>query len=99
MENNAIVFLGTGSGKTFIATMMIKELGQDLRCCEKKTVFLVNSVPLVKQQSEFLRAQTPYKVADYCGADNVDNFTPTKWEQEFAENQVLVMVLDTNGFK
>ena len=31
LASNSIVYLGTGSGKTFIATMMIKELGNDIR--------------------------------------------------------------------
>ena len=31
LEENTIVFLGTGAGKTYIATMLIKELGAPLR--------------------------------------------------------------------
>ena len=31
LEENSIVFLGTGAGKTYIATMLIKELGAPLR--------------------------------------------------------------------
>ncbi len=31
LRQNSIVFLGTGAGKTFIATMVIKELGNALR--------------------------------------------------------------------
>ena len=58
----------------------------------KKTVFLVPSVPLVKQQADFLRANTPFQVRSYCGADGVDGWKQEKWDEEFAKYQVMVMV-------
>jgi endoribonuclease Dicer len=58
LEGNSIVFLGTGAGKTYIATMLIKELGRPLRDgSNMKTIFLVPSVPLVKQQADFLEGR------------------------------------------
>ena len=50
------------------------------------------SVPLVKQQADFLRANTPFKVRSYCGADGVDGWRKDKWDEEFAKYQVMVMV-------
>ena len=58
----------------------------------KKTVFLVPSVPLVKQQADFLRANTPFAVRSYCGADGVDGWRQDRWDEEFAKYQVMVMV-------
>lgn len=46
-ERNTIVCLGTGTGKTFISVMLIKELAHEVRGTYKKggkrTFFLVNT--------------------------------------------------------
>ena len=59
LQNNAIVYLGTGAGKTFIASMIIKEMKADILIKKKKTVFLVHRVPLVSQQAKFFAEQNP----------------------------------------
>ena len=61
-KGNTIVYLGTGSGKTFIATMLIKEMRNQLR--DKKAIFLVNSVALVDQQAEAIRICTGLSVSN-----------------------------------
>lgn len=44
LEHNTIVCLNTGSGKTFIAVLLIKELSHQIRQDDgRKTVFLVNT--------------------------------------------------------
>lgn len=47
LQRNTIVCLGTGTGKTFVAVMLIKELAHQVRHTEtggkKCTVFLVNT--------------------------------------------------------
>ena len=60
-KGNTIVYLGTGSGKTFIAIMLIKEMRNQLR--DKKAIFLVNSVALVDQQAEAIRICTGLSVS------------------------------------
>ena len=62
MEGNTIVYLGTGSGKTFIAVMLIKEMRGELMAGPKKAVFLVSSVALVAQQRKLVAEQTGLQV-------------------------------------
>ena len=91
-KNNIIVYLGTGSGKTYIAIMLIKHLRAELRQGGKKAIFLVNSVPLVDQQSDAIRKMTGLEVGSFCGADGVDDWDEEKWRQETGKYQVLVLV-------
>ena len=90
-KGNTIVYLGTGSGKTYIATMLIKDLWPSL-VAGKRAVFLVSSVPLVDQQSQHIRQTTGLSVGAYCGADGVDDWSPDRWRAEIAGHQVLVLI-------
>ena len=67
-QKNIIVYLGTGSGKTFIAVMLIKHM-RDLLGRNKKVVFLVNNVALLEQQAQVIRDFTGLATGSYCGAD------------------------------
>ncbi|CAF5114039.1 unnamed protein product, partial [Rotaria sp. Silwood1] len=91
---NLIVCLPTGSGKTYIAVMLIKEMSYSIRESVKKggkrTVFLVKTVQLVDQQSDYIRTHTNFSVGKYCGELGVDLWDKEKWEDEFEKNQVLV---------
>ena len=72
LKENIIVYLPTGSGKTFIAAMLIKELSSDV--CKplmnggKRTVFLVPTVVLAVQQAEYLRRNTHLTVKEFHGS-------------------------------
>ena len=90
-KGNTIVYLGTGSGKTYIATMLIKDLRPSL-VAGRRAVFLVSSVPLVDQQSQHIRLTTGLSVGAYCGADGVDDWSPDRWRAEIAGHQVLVLI-------
>lgn len=76
LEQNTIVYLPTGSGKTFIAAMLIKEKGDEttgsIHQGGKRTVFLVPTVALAIQQAAYLRRHTYLKVKEYYGSMNVD---------------------------
>ncbi|KAL7643352.1 UNVERIFIED_CONTAM: hypothetical protein RMT77_006644 [Armadillidium vulgare] len=93
---NSILVLGTGSGKTFISILLIKELAETIRGKldegAKRTVFLVNTVPLVYQQSEAIRRHTGYSVGHYEGSMNVDLWSEERWKEELNKHEVVVMV-------
>ncbi|XP_033114296.1 endoribonuclease Dicer-like isoform X2 [Anneissia japonica] len=95
LKQNTIVCLQTGTGKTFIAVMLIKELAHQIRKAfdegGKRTLFLVNTVPLVNQQAEVIKKHTNLEVGKYVGAMNVDLWQKDQWLEEFQNNQVLVM--------
>ena len=96
-KGNSIVYIGTGSGKTFIALMLIKYYVSAI--CLKKNfaerrwaVFLTPSVALVSQQAKFLARHSGLKVRAFRGSDGVDDWDEEKWRQEIEKNEVLVFV-------
>ena len=90
-EKNIIVYLGTGSGKTFIAVMLIKHM-RDLLGMNKKVVFLVNNVALLEQQAQVIRDCTGLSTGSYCGADGVDDWSKEKWVGEVQKQSVMVFI-------
>lgn len=95
LDHNTIVCLNTGSGKTFIAVLLTKELSYRIRgdCQDngKRTVFLVNSANQVPQQASAFRTHSDLKVGEYSDLDGSASWTKEKWNQEFTKHQVLVM--------
>ncbi|XP_047115480.1 endoribonuclease Dicer-like isoform X3 [Schistocerca piceifrons] len=95
LNENTILYLPTGSGKTFIAVMFIKEIMKE--CCvkygrgKKLAVFVVNQVALAQQQTDYVSRHTEMNVGCYIGIMNVDFWDKAKWNEEFQKNQVLVM--------
>ncbi|KAJ8723357.1 hypothetical protein PYW08_003269 [Mythimna loreyi] len=95
-ENNTIIYLPTGSGKTFIAICLIKRFRQALQKPwgqgGKRTFFLVNTVPLVIQQKKVIEKLCAVTgVGAYSSEDGVDYWDKAKWDIELEQNQVIVM--------
>ncbi|CAG5028452.1 unnamed protein product, partial [Parnassius apollo] len=96
IKKNTIIYLPTGSGKTFIGIRLItrfrKTLNGEWGQGAKRTFFLVNTVPLVKQQQKCISELSPVKgVAGYSGEDRVDFWNKNKWDNELRQYQVIVM--------
>ncbi|XP_011300777.1 endoribonuclease Dicer [Fopius arisanus] len=93
--HNSILYLPTGAGKTYIAVMLIKALSPAVRIPfsegGKRTIFAVNTVPLVIQQSGYIARHTGLACTGYSGDMKVDFWSGDKWKEEFEKNQVLVM--------
>ena len=67
-----------------------KDLQKPLSEGGKRSLFLVNTVVLAKQQHALLKKVTPLKVSVYTGDMNVDAWKKDQWTKEFEENQVIV---------
>uniref|UniRef100_H3AIE1 ribonuclease III n=3 Tax=Latimeria TaxID=7896 RepID=H3AIE1_LATCH len=95
LEHNTIVCLNTGSGKTFIAVLLTKELSHQIRGDfnknGKRTFFLVNSANHVGQQVSAVKTHSDLKVGDYSSTEETESWTKEKWTHEFSEHQVLIM--------
>jgi endoribonuclease Dicer len=96
-ERNVIVCLGTGTGKTYIAVLLLndpkfaRELKGSYSESAKRAIFLAPTRPLVEQQAEAIKNHFPLKVGKYTGDKNVDNWDQNEWNKELEENKVLVM--------
>lgn len=96
VRNNTIIYLPTGSGKTFIAICLIKRFREALQLPwgqgGKRTFFLVNNVPLVTQQKNVIEKLCAVSgVGAYSSENGVDYWDKAKWDAELEKNQVIVM--------
>ncbi|KAG9287939.1 hypothetical protein G9A89_017534 [Geosiphon pyriformis] len=96
-KGNVIAVLDTGSGKTFISVLLIKDVAAEerqlrmIRRETKLTFFLVNLVPLVFQQANVIETNCDLKVKYFCGEMGVDFWSESEWRKNFENFDVLVM--------
>jgi endoribonuclease Dicer len=90
-QANVIAALGTGSGKTFISTLLIKWIASKESCRDKVIVFLVPKVTLVEQQGEFIAKHTPLRVLKLHGALHMQMADQVGWKKRFQQHDVFVM--------
>jgi len=97
IKENIIAVLDTGSGKTLIAVMLIKEMDliekqeRETRRKTKIAVFLVDRVPLVFQQKDVISTNCDLNVKHLCGEMVWDQWNAKMWETMTNEDDVCVM--------
>lgn len=91
LQGNVIAALDTGSGKTFISTLLIKWTATRHFGQNKIIIFLVPKVALVEQQGDFILKQTPLRVRKIHGAMSIDLTDRDGWREQLADMDVVVM--------
>lgn len=93
LQENTIVYLETGCGKTLISILLIKELASSFRAKKEKflAVFMAPTVCLVMQQKSVLEINLDLRVDCFYGAKGVDYWSEAVWKEQVNANEVLVM--------
>lgn len=60
----------------------------------KRSIFAVNTVPLVMQQAEYMKRHTGLKCKGYSGDMGVDFWDEDQWKTEIEEHEVLIYNID-----
>ncbi|RPA90243.1 hypothetical protein L873DRAFT_1718671 [Choiromyces venosus 120613-1] len=97
---NTIAVLGTGSGKTLIACLLIRHIIEkeyESRANgnhPRVSFFLVHNVTLVFQQAAVLRCNLDARIGEYCGNTGAGDWKKEVWDNVLKEQQVIVMTAD-----
>ncbi|EPS69439.1 hypothetical protein M569_05327, partial [Genlisea aurea] len=91
LQENVIIYLGTGCGKTHIAILLMYEMGHLFKRPQKDVcIFLAPTVALVQQQAKVIQDSLDFKVANICG--NIPNSKSHKaWEKQLEDHEIFVM--------
>eukprot|EP01114_Cavostelium_apophysatum_P021229 TRINITY_DN7346_c0_g1_i1.p1 TRINITY_DN7346_c0_g1~~TRINITY_DN7346_c0_g1_i1.p1 ORF type:complete len:785 (+),score=195.35 TRINITY_DN7346_c0_g1_i1:176-2530(+) len=87
MKENILCFMPTGAGKTLVSAMVVKRM-HELNP-EKKVVFLVDRIPLVKQQTAYLHRETGLKAVAIHGDMDYSSAAAQDW---LWTNDVFVII-------
>ncbi|KAK4454948.1 dicer-like protein 2 [Podospora aff. communis PSN243] len=89
LEQNIIVTMDTGSGKTQVAVLRIMH---ELQQNAKRVWFLAPTVPLASQQHDVLSMQITWAQSRFiCGAHNVDSWRDQKTWDDILRNIRIVV--------
>ncbi|EQL36855.1 dicer-like protein 1 [Blastomyces dermatitidis ATCC 26199] len=93
---NTIAVLDTGSGKTLIAVLLLKQMIQNELADRANgkppriSFFLVDTVTLVYQQAAVLKANIDQNIDKFCGAMQTDLWSKDTWDKHFSRNMIIV---------
>jgi len=94
-RRNVIAYLDTGSGKTFISVLLIRDVHAKCSKTEKpkgSIFFLVPRKVLVKQQADVIKKFTDLEVSEHSGdRSNEDVWDKSTWQLYLGKADVLVM--------
>ncbi|PIN16601.1 Ribonuclease III [Handroanthus impetiginosus] len=91
LDENVVVYLETGCGKTHIAVLLIYEMGHLIKKPQKNIcIFLAPTVALVQQQAKVIEKSLDFKVGVFCGT-STNSKSRRDWEKELEQYEVLVM--------
>ncbi|GAA6047894.1 hypothetical protein JCM3770_006412 [Rhodotorula araucariae] len=94
LHSNVLVRADTGSGKTLIAIMLLRQISAAPRPASRSDrliVFLTPTTTLVHQQAQVVESQTTLRVKSFVGAQGVDYWKREQWQAEFAAADVVVL--------
>ncbi|KAF9202887.1 Dicer-like protein 1, partial [Podila verticillata] len=95
LAENTIAVMDTGTGKTLVAAMLVKEMMQREKeygdSPRKLNFFVVNNVPLVRQQASVIRDFCDAEVVELCGASNTKKLEETLWTEIAKYAHVVVL--------
>ncbi|KZV70597.1 P-loop containing nucleoside triphosphate hydrolase protein [Peniophora sp. CONT] len=91
LKGNVIAALKTGSGKTYIAVLLIRYICSLPSSQGKKIVFIVPTVPLVLQQAEYIKKHVPSLHVARAHGGRVDSIVDrAAWRENIRKSDVLV---------
>ncbi|KAI0032338.1 hypothetical protein K488DRAFT_50105 [Vararia minispora EC-137] len=93
MQGNVVAALDTGSGKTYIAALLIRWIASkpSLSTTKKKIVFIVPKIALVLQQADYIERHTPLRVMPIHGGIARSAEEHEKWAAALKKADVLVV--------
>ncbi|XP_071514662.1 endoribonuclease Dcr-1 isoform X2 [Panulirus ornatus] len=99
LRRNTLSVLASRSTRTFLITMVTRELAHLTRSREQggkgqRTLITGWSGPGLVRAGEAIQQNTNLVVTTYTALDQVENWPPARWSQAFREAQVLIMTVD-----
>ena len=94
IQQNTIVRMDTGTGKSLISVGVIRSFTSGIvkdRDPAKLIVFVVPTVALVTQQADYIASQLPLKVKAFRGDDGVEFWKTEQWEKQLEDANVIVL--------